>query len=103
VLWTTLTLGGLTQYFTGSCIVRRNGCRLGFLRSFLRATLLYLPILAVGLLTTYGNDGGLDWIWVTTQLKRAFLLIPILYLVMTIRWSQRTPLDVLAGTASIPR
>jgi eukaryotic-like serine/threonine-protein kinase len=103
VLWTTLTLGGLTQYFTGSCIVRRNGCRLGFLRSWLRATLLYTPFLAIGIWTTYGNDGGLDWIWVTTQLKRAFLLIPILYLVLTIRWSQRTPLDVLAGTASIPR
>lgn len=103
VLWTTLTLGGITQYFTGSCIVRRNGCRLGFLRSFWRAALLYAPILAVGLLTTYGSDRGLDWIWVTTQLKRAFLLIPILYLAMTIRWSQRTPLDLLAGTASIPR
>ncbi|MFN7734112.1 MAG: protein kinase domain-containing protein [Pirellula sp.] len=103
IIWTTLTLGGITQYFTGSCVVRRDGCRLNMWRSLWRASILFLPLLGVGLLAAYGNSQGTDWIWATTQLKRAFILLPFVYLASTIRWSQPTLLDKLAGTAVIPR
>lgn len=103
IIWTTLTLGGITQYFTGSCVVRRDGCRLNLWRSLWRASILFLPILGVGLLAAYGNSQGTEWIWVTTQLKRAFILLPFVYLASTIRWSQPTLLDQFAGTAVIPR
>jgi len=103
IIWTTVTLGGITQYFTGSCLVRRDGCRLNMWRSLLRASILFLPLLGVGLLAAYGNSQGTEWIWATTQLKRAFILLPFVYLASTIRWSQPTLLDKLAGTAVIPR
>ena len=103
ILWTTFTLGGICQYFTGSCVVRRDGCRLNLWRSLLRASLLLLPVIGLGLLAAYGNSQGTDWIWITTQWKRAFIILPFIYLASTIRWSHRTLLDMVAGTAAVPR
>ncbi|MEI8211176.1 MAG: hypothetical protein WCI02_03455 [Planctomycetota bacterium] len=103
IFWTTFTLGGICQYFTGSCVVRRDGCRMNLWRSLLRASLLFLPVIGLGLLAAYGNSRGVDGIWITSQWKRAFIILPFIYLASTIRWSHLTLLDMVSGTAVVPR
>lgn len=103
IVWTTVTFGGVTQYFTGSTIVRSDGRRMGIVRSFLRAVLLYLPFAILGIAVVFFNDLGLEWMWMATMFKRALLLLPLVYLASTMIHSTRTPLDWLSGTVAIPR
>ncbi|MEQ1828871.1 MAG: protein kinase [Pirellula sp.] len=103
IVWTTLTLGGVTQYFVGTCVVKRDGRRLGFLRSFWRSSILYAPLLLVAMTVAYCNWRGFDFLWWGTQVKRMFCMIPIAFLATTLLWPRRTPLDVLSGTAVVPR
>jgi hypothetical protein len=102
-IWTWLTLGGIAQYFTGICFVKRDGRRIGVLRSALRACLLYLPVflLAYWILHWPLNEPR-DIFW-TTQLKRLFFALPLIYLATTLLRSNRTPLDRITNTAAIPR
>lgn len=102
-IWTWLTFGGISQYLTGICFVRRDGQRMGFLRSGLRAFLLYLPIFALVYLIGYWplvDENDIFW---TTQLKRLLAVTPLIYLALTMLKSSRTPLDRLTGTAAVPR
>jgi hypothetical protein len=103
VLWTTFTFGGITKHFTGICYMRRDGRNLGILRSFCRAVLLYLPLLLVVYLISYCNALGYEYLWWGTLLKRVFLVLPLAYLVTTLIWYRRTPLDILSGTVAVPR
>ena len=103
ILWTTVTLGGIVQYFTGTCICNWDGRSLGLLQSFWRATALYLPIFGLAMSIVYCNALGLDYVWYGTQLKRIFLIVPIAVLATTVLWSRKTPLDVISNTVMIPR
>jgi eukaryotic-like serine/threonine-protein kinase len=103
ILWTTVTLGGIVQYVTGTCICNWDGRSLGLLQSFWRATALYLPIFGLVMSIVYCNALGLDYVWYGTQLKRIFLIAPIAVLATTILWSRKTPLDVISNTVMIPR
>lgn len=103
ILWTTATLGGIVQYFTGTCICNWDGRSLGLLQSLWRATALYLPIFGLAMAIVYCNALGLDYVWYGTQLKRIFLVVPIAVLATTVLWSRKTPLDVLSNTVMIPR
>ncbi|MCU0716836.1 MAG: protein kinase [Pirellula sp.] len=103
LLWTTITFGGITKYFTGICFIRRDGRHLGVLRSFWRALLLYAPMLILAYLISYCNQLGFDYLGWGTILKRIFFVLPLAYLVTTVIWYRRTPLDVLSGTVAVPR
>ncbi|XZE33904.1 protein kinase domain-containing protein [Pirellulaceae bacterium SH501] len=103
LLWTTITFGGVTKYFTGICFMRRDGRHLGILRSFWRATLLYAPMLLLVYLISYCNQLGYDYLVWGTILKRIFFILPLAYLVTTLIWYRRTPLDFLSGTVAVPR
>ncbi|MCU0714133.1 MAG: hypothetical protein MUC43_18915, partial [Pirellula sp.] len=103
MLWTALTFGGITKHITGISYMRRNGKRMGILRSFWRAILLYSPLLLVAYLISYCNTQGYEYLWWGTLLKRVFFILLIAYLATTLIWYRRTPLDVLAGTVAVPR
>jgi hypothetical protein len=103
VLWTTFTFGGITKHFTGICFMKRDGRSLGILRSFWRAVLLYMPLLLVVYLISYCNALGYEYLWWGTLLKRVFFVLPLAYLVTTLIWYRRTPLDILSGTVAVPR
>lgn len=103
VTWTTLTFGGIVQYFTGTCIARRDGSRLGFFRSFWRAIVFYVPLVVFAVLVGYCNYLGFDYLWLGTQLKRMFFILPVGYLGTILIWPRSSPLDWLAGTAMVPR
>jgi eukaryotic-like serine/threonine-protein kinase len=103
VAWTWLTFGGISQYLTGICFVKRDGQKIGFIRSAIRAILLYLPIMALVYLIAYWplvDENDIFW---TTQLKRLLGVAPLIYLASTLLKSNRTPLDTLTGTAAVPR
>ncbi len=102
-VWTWVTLGGVSQYLCGICYVRRDGRRIGFLMGAIRAVLLYLPFVVVAyLIINWNLTNEHDLFW-TTQLKRLFLLLPLIYLATTTFRGNRTPLDKLTGTVAIPR
>jgi len=103
MLWTALTFGGITKHITGISYMRRNGKRMGILRSFWRAILLYAPLLLVAYLISYCNSQGYEYLWWGTLFKRVFFILLIAYLATTLIWYRRTPLDVLAGTVAAPR
>lgn len=103
MLWTALTFGGITKHITGISYMRRNGKRMGILRSFWRAILLYAPLLLVAYLISYCNTQGYEYLWWGTLLKRVFFILLIAYLATMLIWYRRTPLDVLAGTVAVPR
>ncbi len=103
VVWTTITFGGIVQYFTSTCIMSRDGRRLGFVRSFWRAMALYLPLALLASAIAYCNYLGFEYLWLGTQFKRAIVIVPIAYLGATLILSRRTPLDLVSGTAMVPR
>lgn len=103
VVWTWVTLGGIAQYFTGICFVRRDGRRIGFFRSGLRAVLLYLPVFVLSYWIFQWTLVDANDVFWTTQLKRLFLTLPFVYLATTLLRSNRTPLDMITNSAAIPR
>ena len=48
------------------------------------------------------NLAGYEYLWWRTQLKRAFFVLPLAYLVTTLIWHRRTPLDLLSGSVAVP-
>ncbi len=102
-VWIWLTFGGITQYFTGICFVNNDGRRMGFFQSFCRAILLLLPVLLILIVNVYWPYRHANDIWWTTQWKRVFFVLPILYLICVFIWPLRTPLDRIARTAAVPR
>lgn len=103
MLWTALTYGGITKYLTGISYMRRDGKRMGIIRSVWRAIILYAPLLLVAYLISYCNTQGYEYLWWGTIFKRVFCILLIAYLATTLIWYRRTPLDVLAGTVAVPR
>jgi hypothetical protein len=102
-IWTWVTLGGISQYLTGICFVRRDGRRIGVLRSALRALLLYLPVFLLAYWIHHWPLHEAQDIFWTTQLKRLFFALPFIYLATTLLRSNQTPLDMITNTAAIPR
>ncbi|MCY2981566.1 MAG: protein kinase [Planctomycetota bacterium] len=102
-VWGGFFRGGLTHFLTGLAVVRRDGRRAGILRSTWRSMLFWIPyfVIASGifLLDTHGTD----WIWLTQQLRRCFLILPLVYILIAIRYPQRGPHDVVSGTFLVPR
>lgn len=103
MLWTALTYAGITKYLTGISYMRRDGKRMGIIRSVWRAIILYAPLLLVAYLISYCNTQGYEYLWWGTIFKRVFCILLIAYLATTLIWYLRTPLDVLAGTVAVPR
>lgn len=102
-LWTACTFGGITKHFTGICYLQRDGRSLGIVRSLWCAMLLYAPVLLLVYAISYCNQMGYDYLGWGTIGKRIFIAIPLAYLVTTLIWYRRTPLDVLSGTVAVPR
>jgi eukaryotic-like serine/threonine-protein kinase len=96
------SLGGLSQYFSGLCFMRRDGRKLGFIRSAVRAVLLYTPFFALAYLIPSWN-ASFDNLWWVSQFKKLFLILPLVYLVSVFIWSNATLLDKLTGTTAVPR
>ncbi len=103
VIWSTITRGGLTQYFTGLAILRRDGSRFGFLGAFFRAVLLCLPYLIVTYAIYRLELGRVDQLHLTLQLKRALLFFPLAYMILALLKPQLGPLEKLTYSAIVPR
>ena len=103
VIWTLLTFGGISQYLTGICFVRRDGQKIGLIRSAIRSIVLYAPVFALVYVIGYWPlQDEYDIFW-TTQFKRLLAVLPLIYLASILFNANRTPLDTLTGTAAIPR
>ncbi len=103
VVWGGLFRGGITHMVTGLAVVRRDGRRGRILQCMWRSLLFWLPIFIIAGVILVVDAHGTDWVWWTQQLRRFFLVLPILYLVTVIRWPQRGPHDLASGTYVVPR
>ncbi len=102
VVWGGLTRGGLTHAVTGLAVVRRDGRRAWMLQCAWRTLLFWLPFFAIAAAIQILDAHGTDFIWWSQQLRRAFFLLPVAYLVVVFRWPSRGPQDVASGTYVVP-
>lgn len=103
IVWTGAWRGGLLNWIFGLALVRRDGRRAGFGQSFLRSALFWSPFAIVAIVILQLDTRGIDYLWWTQQLRRLFLVMPVIYLLVLLRWPQRGPLDVVCGTYVVPR
>jgi hypothetical protein len=113
VFWGGLFRGGLTQYFLGFALVRRDGRFAGMLRCFWRAILIWSPpcacYIASGLLimqywAAWHPGDSQAWLRHTSDglwYLATFLLG--LWFVLGVALPRRGPHDVLVGTYLVPR
>ena len=102
-IWTGLTRGGLAQLLTGVAVVRRDGRRIGWIRAALRNLLLFAPFAMLGWSVVELEAAGIDWLWLSMQLKILVILLPIFYLTGALIWPQQGPHDRLCQTVVVPR
>ena len=103
VVWGGLSRGGLTHAVTGLAVVRRDGRRAWMLQSAWRTLLFWLPFFCIAAAIQILDSHGTDFIWWSQQLRRAFLILPLLYLVFVFRWPNRGPHDIASGTFVVPK
>lgn len=102
-IWTGLTRGGLAQMLTGVTAVRRDGCRIGWMRAWWRSAFLFAPYAILTWIIIQLEANSVQWMWLTLQLKIALCFLPAFYLVGALVWPQAAPHDKLCGTAVVPR
>lgn len=102
-LWAGLLRGGVVQIFTGTCVVRRDGCRAGFFRCLWRAIVWMMPFVVTLFAILNIEANGPEWLGTANQLKRLFIALPVVYLVSTVFLPQVAPHDKLSYTAVVPR
>lgn len=103
IVWGGLTRGGLTHAVTGLAVVRRDGRRAWMLQCAWRTLLFWLPFFAIAAAIQIMDAHGTEFIWWSQQLRRAFFLLPLAYLVVVFRWPSRGPHDVVSGTFVVPK
>lgn len=102
-LWTGLTRGGLAQLLTGINVVRRDGRKAGIIRTTLRSLILFGPLAGLGYLILELDASGVEWMWLTSQLKIILFALPGFYLVGGLIWPQVAPHDRICQTVMVPR
>lgn len=103
IVWTGAWRGGLLNWFFGMALVRRDGRRAGFAQSILRSTLFWTPFAVIAILILQLDSTGIGYLWWTQQLRRLFLIMPVIYLLILLRWPQRGPHDAMCSTYIVPR
>jgi len=103
VVWGGLFRGGLTHAVSGIAVVRRDGRRGWILQCMWRSLLFWLPLFLVAGAILVIDAHGTSGVWWSQQLRRLYFLLPILYLVVVIRWPNRGPHDLASGTFVVPR
>jgi eukaryotic-like serine/threonine-protein kinase len=103
VVWGGLTRGGLTHAITGLAVVRRDGRRAWIMQCAWRTLFFWLPFFAIAASIQILDAHGTEFIWWSQQLRRAFFLLPLAYLVLVFRWPSRGPHDIASGTFVVPK
>ena len=103
VVWGGIFRGGLVHFVTGLAVVRRDGRRASIFHCMWRSLLFWAPFFLVAGTIVILDAHGTDWVWWTQQLRRVYFILPILYLVVVIRWPSRGPHDLASGTYVVPR
>ncbi len=103
VVWGGLSRGGLTHAVSGIAVVRRDGRRGWILQCMWRSFLFWMPLFLVAGAILVVDAHGTSGVWWSQQLRRLYFVLPILYLVVVIRWPNRGPHDIASGTFVVPR
>jgi len=103
VLWGGIFRGGFAHFISSLAVVKRDGLRAGFFRSLLRSFLFWIPFFSVAFPVLLLDSHGIEWTWWSQQFRRFFLILPIIYLVIAIRYPKRGPHDIASGTYVVPR
>ncbi|MFO1064043.1 MAG: protein kinase [Pirellulales bacterium] len=102
-LWTGISRGGFAQRFTRVSVVRRDGCRLGWLISMWRAAVLYLPFLLLAAAIVHFADAGVGGIFWLRLLQQCCWGLPLSYLIAAAFMPQAGVHDRLSYTVLVPR
>jgi hypothetical protein len=103
IVWAFVFRGGLSFWIAGIDVVRSDGRRAGRLRCTWRALLLWGPPSLLALLALAVECFRPEWLGVPLALWLAAVVWLVACLGLALRWPERGPHDVLAGTQLVPR